>query len=82
LRGTRALKEVTMDKNIIKETLLSLEGAALQRAREKYFDYVADARLDRREPIESDEQARPKSSVIFPKPWTIPSTITPISWTS
>ena len=30
-----------MDKNIIKETMLSLEGAALQSAREKYFDYVA-----------------------------------------
>jgi hypothetical protein len=48
-----ALKEVTMDKNIIKETMLSLEGAALQSAREKYLDYVADARLDRSEPIES-----------------------------
>jgi hypothetical protein len=47
-----------MDKNIIKETMLSLEGAALQSAREKYFDYVADARLDRSEPIESDEQAQ------------------------
>jgi hypothetical protein len=34
LKGTRALKEVTMDKNIIKETMLSLEGAALQSARE------------------------------------------------
>jgi transcription elongation GreA/GreB family factor len=58
LKGARALKEVTMDKNIIKETMLSLEGAALQSAREKYFDYVADARLDRSEPIESDEQAQ------------------------
>jgi hypothetical protein len=58
LRGTRVLKEVTMDKNIIKETMLSLEGAALQSTREKYFDYVADARLDRSEPIESDEQAQ------------------------
>jgi hypothetical protein len=47
-----------MDKNIIKETMLSLEGASLQSAREKYFDYVADARLDRSEPIESDEQAQ------------------------
>jgi len=37
-----------MDKNIIKETMLSLEGTALQSAREKYFDY---ARLDRSEPI-------------------------------
>ena len=47
-----------MDKNIIKETMLSLEGAVLQSAREKYFDYVADARLDRSEPIEDDEQAQ------------------------
>ena len=43
-----------MDKNIIKETMLSLEGAALQSAREKYSDYVADARLDRSEPIERE----------------------------
>ena len=33
-----------MDKNIIKETMLSLEGTALESTREKYFDYVADAR--------------------------------------
>src|SRR3546814_80601 len=58
VNGTTILKEVTMDKNTIKETMLSLEGAALQSAREKYFEYVADARLDRSEPIESDEQAR------------------------
>jgi hypothetical protein len=38
--------------------MLSLEGAALQSAREKYFDYVADAPLDRSEPIEGDEQAK------------------------
>jgi hypothetical protein len=58
LTGTRFLKEVTMDKNIIKETMLSLEGAVLQSTREKYFDYVALARLDRSEPIEDDEQAQ------------------------
>jgi hypothetical protein len=51
-------QEVTMDKNIIKETMLSIEGAALQSAREKYFDYIADASLDRSGPIESDEQAQ------------------------
>lgn len=56
LRGTRFLKEITMDKNIIKETMPSLEDAALQSARENYFDYVADARLDRSEPIESDRR--------------------------
>lgn len=47
-----------MDKNTIKETMLSLEGVALQSARKKYFDYVADAQLDRSEPIENDEQAQ------------------------
>src|SRR4051794_13936111 len=57
LRKTRFLNEVTMDKNIIKETMLSLEGVALQSAREKYFDYVADARLDRSEPIDTDGQS-------------------------
>ena len=47
-----------MDKNIIKETMLSLEGAALESSREQYFAYVADARLDRSGSIESDEQAQ------------------------
>lgn len=47
-----------MDKNIIKGTMLSLETAAFQSAREKYLDYVADARLDRSEPIENDEHAQ------------------------
>jgi hypothetical protein len=46
-----------MDKNIIKETMLSLEGAVLETDRQKYFDYVAGARLDRSKPIERDEQA-------------------------
>ena len=45
-----------MDKNIIKKITLSLE-AGPPKAREKHFDYVADARLDRSEPIDSDEQA-------------------------
>ncbi len=47
-----------MDKRIIKDTMLSLETDALQSAREQYLDYVADARLDRSEPIEDDEQAQ------------------------
>lgn len=47
-----------MDKTIIKETMLSLEDAALEGARDEYFDYVAGARLDRSEPIENDEQAQ------------------------
>jgi hypothetical protein len=71
-----------MDKNIIKETMLSLEGEALQSAREKYFDYVASARLDRSEPIEDDEQAQAETRVTLPKPWTIGSTPIPASWIS
>lgn len=47
-----------MDKNIVKETMLSLEVTALQSGREKYFDYVADARLDRSEPIEAMSRPR------------------------
>lgn len=47
-----------MDKLIIRETMLSLETSALESAREKYVDYVGDARLDRSEPIENDEQAQ------------------------
>jgi transcription elongation GreA/GreB family factor len=54
-----------MDKNIIKETMLSLEDAALKSARQEYFDYVADARLDRSEPIENDEQAQAEVAADF-----------------
>jgi hypothetical protein len=70
-----------MDKNIIKETMLSLEGAVLRSAREKYFDYVAGARLDRSEPIESDEQAQAEIASDLAEAWTIRCTIAPISWT-
>ena len=54
-----------MDKNLIKETMLSLETAAFQSAREEYLDYVADARLDRSEPIENDEQAQAETASDF-----------------
>lgn len=47
-----------MNKEIIRETMLSLEADALESAREKYFEYVASAKLDRSEPIEDDEQAQ------------------------
>ncbi len=46
------------NKEHIRETMLSLEAAALQSARENYLDYVATARLDRSETIEIDEQAQ------------------------
>ena len=54
-----------MDKNIIKETMLSLEGAALQSAREKYFDYVADARWCE---IRKPTVAAPPSTTAMPAP--------------
>lgn len=46
------------NKDAIQETMLSLETAALQSARDIYLDYVATARLDRSESIENDEQAQ------------------------
>ena len=46
------------NKDHIRETMLSLETAALQSARDKYLDYVSTARLDRSESIENDEQAQ------------------------
>ena len=51
-----------MDKQIIRETMLSLEASALQSARENYLDYVASAKLDRSEPVENDEHAQAKTA--------------------
>lgn len=45
-------------KDNIRETMLSLETAALHSARDVYLDYVSTARLDRSEPIENDELAQ------------------------
>lgn len=52
------LKRREMNKQIVKQTMLSLEARDLESAREKYLEYVASARLDRSEPIEDDEQAQ------------------------
>ncbi len=46
------------NKDHIRETMLSLETAALHSARDNYLDYVSAAKLDRSEPIENDEQAQ------------------------
>ena len=46
------------NKDHIRETMLSLETAALKSARDTYLGYVSTARLDRSEPIENDEHAR------------------------
>ena len=47
-----------LNKQIVKQTMRSLEARDLQTAREKYLEYVGSARLDRSEPIEDDEQAQ------------------------
>jgi hypothetical protein len=47
-----------MNKQIIKQTMLSLEADDFESAREKYLEYVESARLDRSETIEDDEQAQ------------------------
>ena len=46
------------NKDHIRETMLSLETAALKSARDTYLGYVSTARLDRSEPIENDEHAQ------------------------
>ena len=46
------------NKDHIRETMLSLEAAALTSAREIYADYVSAARSDRSEPTENDERAQ------------------------
>ena len=38
------------NKDHIRETMLSMETAALHSARDNYLDYVSTARLDRSEP--------------------------------
>lgn len=47
-----------MDKNILKERLLSLEAGELEGVKEAYDDYVAGARVDGSEPIENQEQSQ------------------------
>ncbi|MEL6258079.1 MAG: hypothetical protein AAFQ67_03350 [Pseudomonadota bacterium] len=47
-----------MDKAAIRDAMLALEADALAHAKEHYEEYLAEARLDRTEPIENDEQAQ------------------------
>ena len=67
------------NKDHIRETMLSLETAALHSARDNYLDYVSTARLDRSEPIEND---KPRSQAISLKRSTTLSMIMRISSTS
>jgi hypothetical protein len=64
-----------MNKQIAKQTMLSLEARDLESANEKYQAYFASTRLDRSEPIEDDEQAQAElASGTLGKPLTTPST--------
>lgn len=51
-----------MNKNAVKNTMLSLEEDQLAHAQEHYREYLESARLDRTEPIESDEQAQAETA--------------------
>jgi hypothetical protein len=82
LRGTRALKELTMDKNLIKETMLSLGDAASKVPAKSTSTTLLMLGSTEANRSKGMNKLRPKSPVIFPKPWTIPSTIIPISGTS
>lgn len=53
------------NKEDLRDTMLSLETAALQSARDIYLDYVATARIDRTEPIENDERAQAEVAADF-----------------
>lgn len=51
-----------MDKAHLKETMLALTEAELAQATKKYEQFLGSARLDRSEPIESDEQAQAETA--------------------
>jgi len=71
-----------MDKNIIKETMLSLRvqpSKAPAKSTSTNLLMLGSTEANRSKAM---SRPRPKSPVIFPKPWTIPFTITPTSWTS
>ena len=50
--------KMNWNKANIRETMLSLETAAFNSARDNYLNYLSTARLDPTEPIENDEQAQ------------------------
>ena len=47
-----------MNKQIVKQTMLSLDARDLESAREKYLEYVGSARLDRSEPSKTTSKRR------------------------
>lgn len=51
-----------IDKTQLRQTMLALTEAALVQNHKKYEQFLAAARLDRTEPIESDEQAQAENA--------------------
>jgi transcription elongation GreA/GreB family factor len=51
-----------MNKSHVKETMLALTEADMAQAEQKYRVFLASARLDRSETIESDEQAQAETA--------------------
>lgn len=51
-----------MNKSAVKETMLALSASELEHAREHYEQFLASARLDRSEPIETDERAQAETA--------------------
>jgi len=51
-----------MNKSHVKETMLALTEADMAQAEQKYQVFLASARLDRSETIESDEQAQAETA--------------------
>src|SRR3954454_16944960 len=60
-----------LNKEIVKQTMRSLEACDLQTAREKYREYVGSARLDR-SGSKSMSKGRQNSRATYPTPWTAP----------
>lgn len=46
-----------MDKAGLRQRMLELEQAELDHAREKYVSFIADAKIDRSEPVETGDAA-------------------------
>ena len=57
--------KMNWNKANIRETMLSLETAAFNSARDNYLNYLSTARLDPTEPIENDEQAQAEVAADF-----------------
>jgi transcription elongation GreA/GreB family factor len=51
-----------IDKDHLKTTMLALTEANMKQAKSNYADFLSAARLDRSEPIESDEQAQAENA--------------------